>query len=722
MNYFKFIILFNILFNFNELYPQWINIGGASGSHITKFVKDNYDKFYAKTIDGDTYRTINNGLNWERIQIENGKDIGLIGVGVDSIFSLNIDSARGELYYSIDAGLNWNILHQWTGEEPFLGAVSAFTFHNGYFFASRPSGIYRLNYGDSIWTKQSNGISGVRLDALQLYGTNSALYGLFPSGGGVFKTADGGQNWIPLKGGLTNSAVTSIFAEGKRLYLGTYGGIFLMIEGDSVWTNISNGLPSPMVGGASLYALADTVLAGTQGGIYRSADQGQNWVLITENLQNFGVYRTIIGVDNIVLAGSESGIFRSLTLGKTWTYASSGLSNDSYSINALTSLNGRLYSATSQGIYQLVDSVWNWQFSGTGITGEGLISSVISYNNIMFATAGVSYRSNLPGDVWEVVQTGIPASAQVNQVVAHSGVVFAATTNGVYRSFDAGDTWSETNGGQNFIPRNLFSNGSEIYMSCQFGSRPGTFYSFDNGSLWWDISEGLPNAVSEPVIALGYNSRNLYALTDWSVFTSNDTGTTWIPVNLPVPLNTRLNSILSVDGSMLIGSSEGLLISADNGDTWKIANEGLGESEKGISPRLVYQDKIFAVLGTNLFSRPRNELVSIHGEQKNSLSEVISIHAENIPNPFNSITQIQFNIHYQQPSDHSYGLRIQVINSQGQILQTIIDAACVPGRFVSGWQPADDLPSGIYFYKFELKDPVYQKLLAERTYRMVYIK
>lgn len=44
------------------------------------------------------------------------------------------------------------------------------------------------------------------------------------TGGGVFKTTDGGANWNAMNEGLTNLSVIDLVTEPKDLYAGTAGG------------------------------------------------------------------------------------------------------------------------------------------------------------------------------------------------------------------------------------------------------------------------------------------------------------------------------------------------------------------------------------------------------------------------------------------------------------------------------------------------------------------
>ena len=76
--------------------------------------------------------------------------------------------------------------------------------------------------------------------------------------------------------GLAGESALIIGAEGTPL---GEGGMYRMTEGESQWVAIENGLPeNPQV--RALLAHPDqpaTVFAGTQDGVYRTDDRGENW-------------------------------------------------------------------------------------------------------------------------------------------------------------------------------------------------------------------------------------------------------------------------------------------------------------------------------------------------------------------------------------------------------------------------------------------------------------
>jgi hypothetical protein len=69
----------------------------------------------------------------------------------------------------------------------------------------------------------------------------------------------------------------------------------------------------------------------------------------------------------------------------------------------------------------------------------------------------------------------------------------------------------------------------------------------------------------------------------------------------------------------------------------------------------------------------------------------------NYPNPFNAATTISFNL---PVSGHT---SLEIYNLHGQLIETLMDGIHTAGEYNVVWN-ADDLPSGLYFYKLSVKD------------------
>jgi len=98
--------------------------------------------------------------------------------------------------------------------------------------------------------------------------------------------------WTPIGPGGGTVLAFAVTPDGSTLYAGTSGGgVFRSTNGGDSWTAVNTGLMYPYV-----YALAirpdtpTTMYAGTySGGVFRSTDGGDSWTALKTGLTNLNV-------------------------------------------------------------------------------------------------------------------------------------------------------------------------------------------------------------------------------------------------------------------------------------------------------------------------------------------------------------------------------------------------------------------------------------------------
>ena len=118
--------------------------------------------------------------------------------------------------------------------------------------------------------------------------------------------------------GLAGESALIIGAEGTPL---GEGGMYRLTEGESKWVAIENGLPEdPQV--RALLAHPDrpaTIFAGTQDGVYRTDDRGENWRRTDTLSGDVWSLAAHPNDSNIMFAGYDAGrVCRSNDGGDTW--------------------------------------------------------------------------------------------------------------------------------------------------------------------------------------------------------------------------------------------------------------------------------------------------------------------------------------------------------------------------------------------------------------------
>lgn len=153
------------------------------------------------------------------------------------------------------------------------------------------------------------------------------LVGVFAiTGGGSGLVMAGTNSWTgngPFGGFVRALSFDPLHPE--TIYAGTGGaGIYKTTDGGESWTEINDGLLSPVVNlHTKSFAIdpkdTNTLYAGFAGGLYKSTNAGGNWVRIDDG---FG-YEIAVAVDpvdpNVLFVTSCSGIYKSTDTGESWS-------------------------------------------------------------------------------------------------------------------------------------------------------------------------------------------------------------------------------------------------------------------------------------------------------------------------------------------------------------------------------------------------------------------
>ncbi|MBS2213138.1 T9SS type A sorting domain-containing protein [Carboxylicivirga mesophila] len=205
-------------------------------------------------------------------------------------------------------------------------------------------------------------------------------------GGGIWKTSDAGQSWVPVSDDWPNMAVSSLAIAPSNpnvLYAGTGEGFYNV---DAIMGN----------------------------GIFKSVDGGVTWNLLSSTEGN-GAFRYVnrIAIDkddeNIIYAATNWGIYKSLDGGLSWDKVFQELyNNDRYARRVqdlrMSPSNSKVLIAgvNDYGVIQSFDGGISWKL--VNAIAEGRIEVCISAldNDIMYA---LSSKSNLSmsvdgGDNW----------------------------------------------------------------------------------------------------------------------------------------------------------------------------------------------------------------------------------------------------------------------------------------------------------------------------------
>src|SRR5579862_8739117 len=339
----------------------------------------------------------------------------------------------------------------------------------------------------------------------------------------------------PLRGGRVTT-VTGVPSDPRTYYMGsTGGGVWKTTDAGHTWSNISDGFFAAASMGAVEVSLSDPniILAGTGSskirsnvsigrGVYKSVDAGKTWTFA--GLRDVGQIATIrihptnpnvvyvAALGNPFVPNKERGVYRSNDGGKTWKNV--------------------LFISDSAGAADLELQPGN--------------------PNVVFATMWHGQRKP-----WTIISG------------AHEG--------GIYKSTDGGDNWTKLAGG---LPNELFGRSnvaisavrpSRVYALIEAKPGSGLYRSEDAGATW-SLVNGQGNLVTRPfyytTLGVDPNNADIVWVGDESWFKSVDGGRSFR--RSPVPHGDNHDVWINPKNSlyMIQANDGGANVSLDGGQTW----------------------------------------------------------------------------------------------------------------------------------------------------------
>jgi photosystem II stability/assembly factor-like uncharacterized protein len=409
--------------------------------------------------------------------------------------------------------------------------------------------------------------------------------------------------WVQTNGPY-GGVINCIGSNSWELFAGTNGGLYRSTDNGSSWKRVtipSEIYRSPIVDIYDIYVRDSTVFISTSNNCWVSKDDGLTWNYFWElqgTIQKFyvnGNYLAYIqnpedadGVALLYVTQFDSTITR-LGNGYGWLHINYPLtvSTPQITINSLVFNINYIVAGTSYGIYISSDTGKTWAKSNSNLT-DTTIEAVAMYGNKLFAgtySSGI-FCSTDSGKTWSACNSGLTALS-IMTISVNGNKIYAGTNGGgIFVSSDSGASWNSINNGlTNGVINNIY-----FYSGIPIALTNGSGIYKLEGDTWTSINNGLSATYISAFACIG---NNLFAATDGGgVYLSNDDGSNWFAVNTGM---TSLNvNALAVSGTNLFAGTlhGGVFLSSDNGASWKDVNNGI--TEKHISALTSSGNNIFA--------------------------------------------------------------------------------------------------------------------------------
>lgn len=265
-------------------------------------------------------------------------------------------------------------------------------------------------------------------------------------------------------------------------------------------------------------------------------------------------------------------IFQSVDGGKTWQDVSAGLPKDLES-GKLFKSGDQIFLSTAYGLYHSESpSSPSWQKE---MFPDKRIEEIFPGQTSLYGyTQGFGFFTELHGSgIWISIGNTLEGRAVRTLVEAPDGSVLVGSDTGIYKSTDGCKSWKHVFKGD-MVTSMIF--GDNFLFA---GAIQGVLRSSDNGEHWnlihaqdgralqiGSIKEGITaifTGVSPFKEALASSMKN-------NLLVSADDGQTWQPLDVNLPSNQIVYSVVETGDGLFCSLDSGIYRSADKGNSWQL--------------------------------------------------------------------------------------------------------------------------------------------------------
>lgn len=380
--------------------------------------------------------------------------------------------------------------------------------------------------------------------------------------GGTWKTRDGGASWILLEGAPISATALSVDPlDPSVLFLADRSSptVWRSTDAGETWRRVADFTKD----GALLVmrvlvhdgvAYASTFHHGLRGGdLYRSRDNGETWERITGSLPK-GILDVAVDprhTNRIYVTTNINSAFVSRDGGDTWAHIENFPDVGAYDIEVHPTDSSILYASARGG------SLPDWFTKMSGDRPDGVTFS---------QPAGV-YRSTDAGATWTQILETWPSCRAVRVHPDRPELMFAVDlVDGLLVSRDAGATWTQENAGiETLAPTSLVVSGNRLYIGTQGCGVWSADLSVPTGTFSWrpERSTRPVPAVRSAEIQVDPNDSRILFVSAFpgGLMRSTDGGATWSDRN-------GINPSIVVDDPLRQGYYSFAIDPTDSNEMW----------------------------------------------------------------------------------------------------------------------------------------------------------
>ena len=675
----------------------WQQTSGPLGGSVNTFLVAPSGDIYAG-LDMGVYRSTNGGKVWSDIsrQLDSASVVSMVLDSTDHVIAAT--SGYG-IYRYVDDNAGWVS----------LGLTSA----GIYAIATGPGGKIAACGSTSVYTSRDLGVTwnvrsipnvGPSISSITVNSRGDLFLGM--RAGGFYRSTDDGVHWIQADSALKKAGVISFYsANDGRMFAGT-SGVCRSTDDGMTWTQAI--VDSNFIAVYGIASVVNRLACISNRGVYYSSDTGMHWYRDTLWTKTVPGYCLASTKDGGLFVGTLGDIMYSSGSGSAWEARNDGVLRSTI-WSLMCAKSGAIFASTSSGLWNSSDRGEHWMRNSLEYP---VIQTLAQAQNdhLFVGTSNGLFRSTDQGVHWDSVLTfaGTGAHAVAGLYVAPGDTIYAvAPGHGIFKSSNEGTTW------QSFSTDSRLRSMSIITM-CQSGViitgsiSIGLLRSTDGGLSWESPTiSGAPIDASVIVTSPAgylYSGSGNCMMSKYGVCRSSDQGATWAIVG-----SDRIRYVYSIciadNGDVLVGASNGIFISSDNGVSWRAMNDGL-KFPFVLSTAQDNAGNLYA--GTFTSGVYRTSWTQLSAGDVGVEMPTRFVLYQNYPNPFNPITTIAF------AAATRVNVSIIVYDCLGRVIATLANGMYDAGEHRIIFD-GSNISSGLYFYRMAVNGVVtVKKMVVEK--------
>ncbi len=645
--------------------------------HVIRINPKNENIIWAGTTEG-TFKSTDAGQTWTQMDATiMVTDLVINPVDTNIVFIAcgNLGSAGHGIYRTMDSGGNWTQLSN--GLPSSYGGKTLLSIYE-----SSPNTLY-ASIGNGYWSgagtwlcKTENNGDTWNIVSTQDYATY--------------------QGWFAHDVSVHPTLVNNLLTMGVDIWKSENGGSTFTRK--SIWSAWYFGRPLPGdPEGPPNYSHAD----------------------------HHDVVRHPTNPDTIYFA-TDGGIFRSLDNGETFEGCNGGYQTTQFYPGFISSPQDSLLSIG--GMQDNSTAIYDGSLAWIRVIGgDGSWAAINPANDdtLYGSLQGLSmYRSVNHGNTWANISPNVSGS-YVGFIapfalggVAEPNIIYAGGSF-IYKSYNSGNSWTTTNNGLVLDGNPALSiavsqsNSDIVYVTtAPVNNSAGIFFTNDGGSSWLNITDTLPNRYPMDItIDPNDNSKVCVVFSGFGTshaYKSSNSGIEWQDIGIGLPDLPTSSVVIDplYPNHIYVGNDFGIFVSTDDGASWQTFIEGLPDAVMAMDLSISQTNRMLRVAthGNGVFERKLLDFVSDIPISKNSIPIDFELN-QNYPNPFNPNTKIKYSIY------HPTNMSVIIYNSRGQEIKKLISNHYTrPGNYEILWDGKNNngniVSSGTYICKMAAGDKI----------------